>query len=359
MIICCAFLSANMKRILILYRELAGYFIDCVEYLCEHHDVRADIVAYPVNAEAPFQFKHSDRIRIFSRHDFKAEDLQRLTSSGEYQLIFCGGWFDPEYLGAVQQRKCPALLGFDNAWEGSVKQHLAALYARFKIKPLFDFAFVPGSRQGQFARRMGFSARQIITGAYSCNVHSFDDILHARMRREEPQEKKLIFVGRYTHSKFIPELFQSWQSLHDEGLLNGWKLHAVGTGDLFDTRTIHDTIVHHGFMQPQELLRFMNDGDAFILPSRFEPWGVVVHEFASAGYAMILSTAVNSGEAFLSPNINGYLFPAGNAQAMRDAIFRLIQTSHLQRLEMGSQSRRMAESITPSTWASSLFSCMA
>ncbi|MFM7311035.1 MAG: glycosyltransferase [Flavobacteriales bacterium] len=348
-----------MKRILILYRELAGYFIDCVEYLCEHHDVQADIVAYPINSEAPFQFKHSQRIRIFSRAEMNLEQLTSLTQSGDYQLIFCGGWFDNDYLSALRQRQCPSLLGFDNAWEGSLKQQLATLYARWRIRPLFDYAFVPGKEQQRFARKMGFKKSHIISGAYSCNVQHFDATYHQRLQRENHDEKKLIYAGRYIQAKFLPELFEAWIELAHEQRLEGWTLHAIGTGDLYPSRTLHPSIVHHGFLQPQEMLRVMQEGDAFILPSRFEPWGVVVHEFAAAGYPLILSSSVRASEAFLSEPMNGYSFPSGNRHALRETLLRMIQTSHVQRLEMGVQSRALAESITPATWASSLYACMA
>ena len=47
-------------------------------------------------------------------------------------------------------------------------------------------------------------------------------------------------------------------------------------------------------MQPEDLLAFMSTGKAFVLPSTFEPWGVAVHEFAAAGYPLILSDAVGA-----------------------------------------------------------------
>lgn len=348
-----------MKRILILYRELAGYFIDCVEYLCAHHDVQADIVAYPINAEAPFEFRHSQRIQLFSRSEMSLDRMNSMIQSNNYQLIFCGGWFDKEYLMALKHRQCPSLLGFDNAWEGSLKQHLAALYARWQIRPLFDYAFVPGKAQQRFAHKMGFNQDRIISGAYSCNVSQFDSIYQHRLQRDEKTDKKLIYAGRYAHAKFLPELFQSWVELAEENRIEGWTLHAIGTGDLYTSRTIHPSIVHHGFLQPEQMLLMMHEGDAFILPSRFEPWGVVVHEFAAAGYPMILSSAVRSSEAFIAEPINGYVFQSGNRHALREAILRMIQTSHMQRLEMGAHSRSLAETISPATWASSLAACMA
>ena len=107
-----------MKRILVLYKELAGYFIACLDELCEQHGVQADVVAYPVNADAPFQFKHSQRISLIARNTLTDDQLEQMIAGNSYDLIFTGGWFDKGYLKAIRSRKCPALLGFDNAWNG-------------------------------------------------------------------------------------------------------------------------------------------------------------------------------------------------------------------------------------------------
>ena len=124
-----------MKRILVLYRELAGYFLACLDQLCEEYDVQADVIAYPVNQDAPFQLKHSSRVHITSRSDYNTEMLRKKISDGQYSLIFTSGWFDKGYLQVLSARQCPALIGFDNPWKGSLKQQLASVYGRLFIKP--------------------------------------------------------------------------------------------------------------------------------------------------------------------------------------------------------------------------------
>jgi glycosyltransferase involved in cell wall biosynthesis len=341
-----------MKRILVLYKELAGYFIACLDELCLTHDVQADVVAYPVNADAPFQFKHSNRIEIFSRHSTSDAELIRMIANNDYNLIFTGGWFDKGYLAALRHRKCPTLLGFDNAWNGSLKQRLSVWYGRLFIQPLFDYAFVPGSRQKQFAKKLGFSEEHIITGAYSCDVNTFKQVsLH-------PQSKqRLVYAGRYAEEKFVVPLFEIFHELAETTFPN-WELHGIGTGPLWEKRFESPHIIHHGFMQPAELLTFMPTGSAFVLPSTFEPWGVVVHEFAAAGYPMVLSDAVGAGEAFLQPGKNGYLFEAGNSDSLRNALQKIMSHSDKELREMGVYSRNLAARITPATWASAIAGAM-
>jgi glycosyltransferase involved in cell wall biosynthesis len=341
-----------MKRILVLYKELAGYFMACLDELCETHGVEADVVAYPVNTDAPFQFNHSSRIRIISRTNVTDAELVQMVSNTNYQLIFIGGWFDSGYLNAVKHKKCNAVLGFDNAWNGSPKQILSALYGNVFIRPLFDYAFVPGSKQAVFAKRLGFAENRIFRGAYSCDVARFSSVQPTHQLK-----KRLIYTGRYSPEKFVVPLFDVFHELAETNFPD-WELHCIGTGTLWEKRLESPHIIHHGFMQPSELLQLMSTGSAFVLPSTFEPWGVVVHEFAAAGYPMVLSSAVGASEAFLHPGENGFLFQSTNTAELKNCLSQLMALAPNELNSMGKVSRVLSQRITPQTWAAQLAGIM-
>ena len=65
-------------------------------------------------------------------------------------------------------------------------------------------------------------------------------------------------------------------------------------------------------MQPEDLVRVIKNVGFFVLPSNFEPWGVVVHEFCAAGLPMLLSETVGSSSSFLINGHNGFLFKPNN-----------------------------------------------
>jgi glycosyltransferase involved in cell wall biosynthesis len=337
-----------MKKVLVLYRELAGYFLACLEEFCLEQNAIADVVAYPIHSDAPFHFQHSDRIRIHSRHSLSNDELVSMIKNNGYHVVFTGGWFDKGYLHALRAKQCPAVLAFDNAWRGTFKQQLSVLYGEYFIRPLFNFAFVPGKKQVQLARKLGFHEQQILTGVYACDYHRFSSIIL------QPQAKRrLVFTGRYSDEKFVTALFNAFHELTEKRFTQ-WELHCIGTGPLWNKRKQSTRIFHHGFMQPDDLLKFMPTGSAFVLPSTFEPWGVVVHEFAAAGYPMVLSNAVGAGEAFLQPGKNGYLFESGNIDSLRNALEQIMSHSDSELHEMGFHSRKLAAQITPKTWASQL-----
>ncbi|MCX6297145.1 MAG: glycosyltransferase, partial [Bacteroidetes bacterium] len=89
----------------------------------------------------------------------------------------------------------------------------------------------------------------------------------------------------------------------------------------------------------------------FVLPSHFEPWGVVIHEFASSGFPIICSDKVGAKTAFVENNYNGYIYESGNIKALKAVLLKMILASPEKLLEMGEKSVEKAKQITPEIWA--------
>jgi glycosyltransferase involved in cell wall biosynthesis len=342
---------------LVLYRELAGYFIHCMNELAEKHSVEIDIVAWPINDEAPFQFHFSEGIRVYNRKQTDDSQIDYMISKNGYNLIFCGGWIDKGYLSIVQDHpRIPSLLGFDKQWTGSMRDRLVAWKNRFSL-PRFDYAFVPGPEQVQFARQLGFSKEKIVDGAYTCELSKFNEVYQKRKQPNQLLPRKIWFTGRYVDAKGIDTLCNVMAELL-ESTLADWELHCAGTGPLRNALTTHPKIVHHGFLQADEIREHIADGEIFILPSRYEPWGVVVHEFAAAGYALILSDHVGARFSFLEHGKNGLIFQIDNKKALKEAILQLTSKSREELRGMGDKSHALAQKINPTTYAHKIIEMM-
>jgi glycosyltransferase involved in cell wall biosynthesis len=100
----------------------------------------------------------------------------------------------------------------------------------------------------------------------------------------------------------------------------------------------------------------------YILPSKFEPWGVSVQEFAIAGFPMILSDEIGSREVFLedatvSPdNGNGFEFKAGDVQALKNAMQEMMSLENDTLLKMSEKSHELGMKLTTEKWANTLLS---
>jgi glycosyltransferase involved in cell wall biosynthesis len=93
-----------------------------------------------------------------------------------------------------------------------------------------------------------------------------------------------------------------------------------------------------GFRNQSELPRFFQLADVFVLPSRHEPWGLIVNEAMASGCPVIVSTDVGCHADLITDGIEGCVFPVGNVAALADALRRVFSTPHTAAL-MGEQAR--------------------
>lgn len=350
----------SQKNILILYTELAGYTIKCLEALAEKN-VNIHLVHYPINSEAPFKFSKSvslDNLIYYNKKNYDKSTLIELCNSINPHLIYCAGWNDKDYLHVIKQnkKKCKTILGFDNKWLGNMKQHLSCLYARCFLTPYFNYAFVPGKQQFTFAEKLGFKKNVIVSDAYSADVSLFNSIYEKQLQQKHQNlPHRFIYIGRYYDFKGIKELWQAFIELQTESP-NNWELWCLGVGDIQPIE--HPQIKHFGFVQPKDLEIYLHKTSVFILPSKFEPWGVVVHEMAAAGFPLLLSNQIGAKEVFLSPQKNGFEFEAGDTISIKKSLKKIIETPDTELIQMGNYSHQLAQSITPEIWASRLINLM-
>jgi len=344
-----------MTKILFLYTELAGYFEACIREL-NTRDVEIHIVKWPVNKEAPFKFSFPEEVNIYDRSDYDTPGLIRLSKNISPDLIISSGWVDKGYLKVCKtfKGKIPVVLTMDNQWHGTLKQYVARLVAPFTLLHTFSHVWVPGKPQKEYALRLGFNSDRIRTGFYSADVDRFSKIAAKRFDKGKIS-KRFLYIGRYIPQKGIDKLFSAFMDLVDEGY-SDWELWCMGTGDLYDERPIHDKIKHFGFVQPSEMEEYLEQAGVFVLPSDFEPWGVVVHEMAAAAFPMIISSAVGSVSEFLTDGENGFVFIKGDKEELKAAMKNIMEMSEEELLKMADNSYKKGMTWTPAKWAKEVLS---
>lgn len=77
-----------------------------------------------------------------------------------------------------------------------------------------------------------------------------------------------------------------------------------------------------GFQNQSVLPRYFQLADVFVLPSRHEPWGLIVNEAMAAGCPCIVSDDVGSHTDLITDGVEGFVFPTGNVPALTDALVR-------------------------------------
>lgn len=340
-------------KLVILYEELAPYFLKCISVFSKMKNVEVYIIRKGINSEAPFILPLLN-LEIYNRSEYSTEQLFDLINKIKPDALFCGGWSDKSYMKIVSRfkGKIPAIVGFDNKWEGTLKQKFARMIAPYYITNRFDRCFVPGLEQKEFALKLGFKDTKIALGAYSCDFGLFhNQFLLNKEAKKHHFPKRFIYVGRYIEQKGIRDLWNAFVELHKE-TPNEWELWCLGTGNIEPIQ--HEKIKHFGFVQPKDFPAFIKDTGVFILPSHFEPWGVVVHEFAAAGFPIICSDKVGARTTFVENNYNGYIYESESITELKYAMKRIILTDNATLNKMGERSAEKAKAITPEKWAQQL-----
>jgi glycosyltransferase involved in cell wall biosynthesis len=81
-----------------------------------------------------------------------------------------------------------------------------------------------------------------------------------------------------------------------------------------------------GFRNQSELPRFFDIATVFVLPSRDEPWGLVVNEVMNAGRAVIVSDDVGCQPDLVENGVEGCVFVAGDVTSLTDALRKVLAT---------------------------------
>ncbi len=349
-------------QILYLYSEIQGHNLPVLARLASFHGAAVDVVRWTRDTLTPFNPADMPGVRFHERSAFSESRLTDFALGLNPQLVYVSGWMDRDYLRIVRRLKARGAVivtGMDSQWTGSIRQQIVAKWVRWYLrKHCFSYAWVPGPMQYEFARRIGFCKTEILGNLLSGNFGFFReaaDALGDEKRRQYPRQ--FLYVGRFAPSKGIDLLIEAFR-IYKTRYRGDWSLTCVGNGPLESTLARQEGIVVEPFSSQDVLVGRARQAGAFVLASRDEPWGVVVHEFASAGLPMILSQHVGARPQFLIDGLNGYTFFKDSAQDLAEKMSLMSSLTDDQLIQMGQWSTRLAASLTPEIAAASLMSAL-
>lgn len=343
-------------RVVFCWTDVSGYMSACWRELAA--DPRFDIhVLYPelLLKENPFR-KDGEMLRGVSNElfntsapDVDALLLEKVTARRPDIVVICG-WLYWPYARLVQSarlRDVRIIVGMDSPWRGALTQRLA----RVRLAPLvrrLDAIVTAGERSRQYARRLGVAEHRIHTGFYGFDYATFSRVAEQRSERLADWPRQFLYVGRYVPAKDLGTLARGY-SQYRRSVSEPWGLTCCGWGD--ESRFLKDVpgLVDVGFTPPAALPAMFARHGAFVLPSRFEPWGVVIAEAAASGLPVVCTTACGSGDEVVRDYYSGVTVAPGDVDGLARAL-RWIH-DHPERLrEMGMRGRSLAASFSAQAW---------
>ncbi|ADY37292.1 glycosyl transferase group 1 [Phocaeicola salanitronis DSM 18170] len=298
-----------------------------------------------------------ERLIQVNRFDFSdARSLYQDASKWSPVCVVCNGWMDRGYNSACAMFKrsgIPTLAVSDTQWRGG-KQWLNRLFSPFRHKRYFDYIWAAGLLQYDYARKLGYDSSHILLNCFSADTEVFSRVSLDDKRNIYP--RRFLYVGRFVEVKGIDTMLKAWESIVDK---RGWTLELVGDGPLKETfRRDYPNVIIKDFMPQSDLAIEAANSGCFILPSHFEPWALVIQEFASAAMPIVCTRKCGAAYHFVLNGYNGYVVEADDVAAMVKAMQKIIKATDMELITMSEHSRQLSQAVTPEFVADTLLSIL-
>jgi glycosyltransferase involved in cell wall biosynthesis len=229
----------------------------------------------------------------------------------------------PEGMAAIAYRNASGARVFmmDDAWGLTDRRGPLVRFVKRLIHRSVDGAFIPGPFHDSYYLSLGFSESRILHGMNAVdNAFYAESARCARERAEEVRARLglppryLLFVGRFLPRKGLKALLAAYAS-YRRGRSDALPLCLAG-GTQSDLRDPFPPGVQVlGRRYGRELGELYGLADALVVPSRSDPWGLVVNEALAAGLPVAVSRGCGAS-CLVRDGVNGWRFEPGKTDEL-------------------------------------------
>jgi glycosyltransferase involved in cell wall biosynthesis len=152
-----------------------------------------------------------------------------------------------------------------------------------------------------------------------------------------PDQPRYLFVGRFIERKGIDVLLAAFRRV------GAGELWLAGDGplrSLLEGEANGDPRIRFlGYADERSLPDLYRQADVLVVPSLFEPWGLVVHEGLAYGLPVIATDQVAAADDLIDSGVNGYVVSAGSDEALASAMRSVADWSPSHRREAAARTR--------------------
>lgn len=282
--------------------------------------------------------------------DAPTPEIAARVASFRPDAILMHSWHYAHYREIL--RAAPAgtlrVLWMDNVWRNTAKQWIGRAVAPRWVQPLFDAVMVPSDRTEFFARRLGFGEGAVIRGSLSADTDLFGS--PERDGAELAGRRRFLACLRLVEHKGADVLAAAYRE-YRELASDPWDLSVVGIGPLRSAFDDVPGVTLHDFQQPAAVAQLMREASCLVVPSREEPYGVVLHEGALSALPIVSTYFVGAAPFFVQDGQNGWTVPGGDATALARAMERMSSQDPGSLGEMSAISRGLGARISSPGWA--------
>lgn len=260
---------------------------------------------------------------------------------GEYDYVIIANLASPTGLLAVAWMKMKHIPYYYEG-DGGIAGRERGIKARLK-------KFIISSARICFSTTDDFDKYCMTYGAKQEKIkrYPFSSIFESDILKEVPDEQRktalkkeldikesniILSVGRIIHLKGFDILLSAFSEVEDPT----WGLYIIGgkANREFQEIIIEKKIknVHFiDFKLPDALRKYYEAADIFVLPTRYDPWGLVINEAMAAGLPVITTYDCGAGTEMIASEENGFLYEAEDMDALKKYLLLLMQNDIMRR----------------------------
>ncbi len=175
-----------------------------------------------------------------------------------------------------------------------------------------------------------------------------------------PEEKIILYTGRFVEEKNLFNLLEAVSNLKINSgikfkclLVGGGKLEKELEQEVIN-KGIQNTVYLVPFKEFSKLTMFYTIADVFVLPSIFEPWGLVVNEAMNFNLPAVVSNKVGCATNLIQQGGNGYVYDIEDNVQLFKYLLKAMNNSE----EMGSKSSEFISNVNFEQVCRSINNCI-
>jgi glycosyltransferase involved in cell wall biosynthesis len=352
------------NRVLLVYIEPAPYIVDFIRHLRARWKPEIETLFVSPALSQPWDHGETHAGDAFLPQTKWAaiKTLRRKLASKDFALVHLAGWGHPILLATLAMAKyygVPATVESDTpppAARGGWK----ALVKRLLYPPLFRLPayFLPGgSRQRDYLRQYGVPETRLRIARMTVDVVRIKRFLAGFGDEERVSSSRrfglpesgtrFLYLGRLEPHKGIDDLLAAFRLMRaDRGDVF---LIIAGSGSLaekiVEAATKESSIFYLGRLSDNEVWEAYALADIVVLPSHFEPWGLVVNEALAAGRPVIVTDRAGCVPDLVAGKETGLIVPAGAPMSLSHAM-KTLAADPTRRVALGRNAERLMDDWT-------------
>ena len=177
------------------------------------------------------------------------------------------------------------------------------------------------------------------------NVLKIHDPLSFKIEtKSELSTKRIISIGRYAYDKGNDLLLKAWSIIQKQ--YPDWTLDVYGNGDRasYNSQMLElgiDSNRCHLLGPTIDVKKEYLGSSIFVLPSRFEGFGLVLIEAMACGVPVVSFDCENGPRSIITDGVDGFLISPFDIEAFAKKVVLLMKDINLRR-QMGENARRSA-----------------